>query len=110
LRRTRCGRLGQTEVGALADDLDAQIRAVDADGVIGLVAGVGVALALGLHIGADAAEIEQLGLRLQDRGHQLGRRDGLGLDLEQLAHFLRQRNALQARAKTPPPAEIFDLS
>ena len=35
--------LGQAEVAALADDLGAQVAAVDPDGVVGLVADVGVA-------------------------------------------------------------------
>ncbi len=36
--------LGEPEVAALADDLDAQVGAVDADRVVGLVADVGVRL------------------------------------------------------------------
>ncbi len=36
--------LGQAQVAALADDLDAQVRAVDPDRVVGLVADVGVGL------------------------------------------------------------------
>ena len=36
--------LGQPEVAALADDADPQLAAVDADGVVGLVADLGVGL------------------------------------------------------------------
>ena len=36
--------LGQAQVAALADDLDPQVLAVDADRVVGLVADVGVRL------------------------------------------------------------------
>ncbi len=50
--------LGQAEVGPLAHHLDPQVGAVDADGVIGLVAGLGLTLALGLHVGADATQIQ----------------------------------------------------
>ena len=62
------------EVGALADHLAAQLAAGDADGVVGAVAGRLVAFARGTHIGADAAEEQQIDLRLQDRLHQLLRR------------------------------------
>jgi hypothetical protein len=58
--------LGEAEVGALADDLDPHLAGVDAEGVGGLVADLGVGLGRGLHIGADAAEIEQFGRRLED--------------------------------------------
>ena len=67
VRRERdAAGLGQAEIGALADHLDAQLGAVDADGVVGLVADLGVGLGRRLHIGADAAEVEQLGRRLED--------------------------------------------
>ena len=75
-------RLGQTEVGTLADHLGAQFAAVDADGVIGLVADLGVGLVRCLHIGADAAEIEQFGRGQQDGLHQRRRIDDVVLDVE----------------------------
>ena len=49
-------------------------RAGDADRVVGAVADRVVGLGRGAHIGADAAEEEQVDRRLQDRVHQLGRR------------------------------------
>ena len=65
--------LGEAEVGALADHLAAQLAAVDAHRVVGLVADIELALGRGLHIGADAAEIEQFGAALEDGDDQLGR-------------------------------------
>ena len=57
--------LGEAEVAALADDPAAQLRAVDAHGVVGVVAGIGVRLIGRLDVGADAAVEEQV-----DRGAQ----------------------------------------
>ena len=59
--------LGEAEVAALADDLRAQLAAVDADGVVGAVADVGVRLRRRLDVGADAAVPEQVDRRAQDR-------------------------------------------
>ncbi len=59
--------LGDAEIGALADHLGPDFRGGDADGVVGAVADVGVALARGADIGADAAEPEQVDRRLEDR-------------------------------------------
>ena len=50
--------------------------------VVGAVAGVGVALARRLDVSADAAEPQQIDLRLEDRLDQLGGRQALGLDAE----------------------------
>ena len=77
--------LGEAEVAALADDLAAQLVAVDADRVVGLVAGVGVRLGGGLHVRADAAVPEQVDGRPQDRLDQLVGRQLLLLDAERLA-------------------------
>jgi hypothetical protein len=41
----RCAALGHAEVAALADHLAAQLAAVDAHGVVGAVADIGVGLA-----------------------------------------------------------------
>jgi hypothetical protein len=49
-------RLGDAEIGALADRLDAKIGGVDADGVVAGVADFLLAFASRFHIGADAAE------------------------------------------------------
>ena len=74
--------LGQAEIAALADDLAAQLLGVDADGVVGAVVGVGVALDGGLDVGADAAVPEEVDRRQQDRPDQLGRREMRGPDRE----------------------------
>ena len=58
--------LGEAQVGPLAHDLDPQLVGVDPQGVGALVADLGVGLGGRLHIGADAAEIEQFGRRLED--------------------------------------------
>ena len=63
--------LRDAEVAALADDAAAQLRAVDAHRVVGLVADVGVRLGRGLHVGADAAVQEQVDRRLQQRADHL---------------------------------------
>ena len=65
--------LGHAEVGAFADHLGAELGRRDAQRVVGAVAGLRVALARGAHVGADAAEPQQVGLALEDRAHQVGR-------------------------------------
>ena len=62
MRRLDAAALGHAEIGALADHLAVQIRADDADRVIGAVADLVVGLARSAHIGADAAEEQQIGL------------------------------------------------
>ena len=59
--------LGEPEVAALADDPAAEVGAVDAQRVVRLVADVGVGLGARLHVGADAAVVEQVDGRAQDR-------------------------------------------
>ena len=59
--------LGEPEVAALADDAAAQLGAVDAHGVVRLVADVGVAFGARLHERADAAVPQQVDRRTQDR-------------------------------------------
>ncbi len=88
--------LGQTEVAALADDLDAQVGAVDADDVVGLVTDVRVRLGRGLDVRTDAAVPQQVHRRLEDGLHQLGRRHlgDLALDTEGLADVRVDRDRL----------------
>src|SRR5204863_9489132 len=59
--------LGDGEVRALADRLDAQLRSIDPDRVVAGIADVGLALAFRLDVGADAAAPAQLGLAFPDR-------------------------------------------
>ena len=74
--------LRETEIAALDDDLAAQLRAVDAQRVVGAVADVGVGLGRALHVRADAAVIEQIHRRLQDRVDELRRRRLFGTHAE----------------------------
>ena len=86
--------LGHAQVGAFADHLAAQRLGVDAQGVVGAVADLQVALLLGLDVGADAAEPEQLDLAGQDRVDQLvGRHLVLG-QAEGRLHLGRDRHRL----------------
>ena len=66
-------QLGATEVAALADHLDPQRVPVDADGVVGAVADLGVGLGGRLDVGADAAVPQQVDRSQQDRVDELGR-------------------------------------
>ena len=81
-RRLDAAALGEAEIGALADHARPHLVAVDAQRIAGAVAGVGMAFARGLHVGADAAEIEQVDRRRQDRPHQVDRRHGRRLDAQ----------------------------
>ena len=102
--------LGEAEVAALADDAAAQLAAVDADAVVGLVADVGVRLGGRLHVGADAAVPEQVDGRAQDRADQLVGRQLLGLDRraprwtcgESGIDFARARVHAAARRRSAP--------
>ena len=69
--RLDAAALRHAEIGAFADHLAVQVRAGDADGVVGAVAGRLVALVRGADVGADAAEEQEVDLGLQDRLHQL---------------------------------------
>ena len=104
------GRLGDAEIGALADRLDAQVGGVDSDRVVGGVADLLLAFRLGLHIGADAAEPEEVDLGEQDGGDQGG-----GLDLSASMPSMKRTSGLSGidfwlRGKMPPPFEISALS
>jgi hypothetical protein len=102
--------LGHAEVGAFAHHPGPQLGAVDADRVVGLVAGIGVGLVARLHIGADAAEPQQVDLRPQDRAHQLGRRHPVAPVDAERARISATADRLGVRSKTPPPGEISALS
>ena len=93
-RRLDPAALGEAEIGALADDAGAQLVGVDAQRIVGAIAGVGLALARGLHVGADAAEIEQVDRRRQDGAHQVDRRHAGRLDAQHLPRLGRERDRL----------------
>ncbi len=89
--------LSEPEVAALADDAAAQIRAVHAHGVVGLVAGIRVAFGTGFDVGADAAVVEQVDGRAQDGADHLGRSQGDDSfrDPEPQPHLGRDRDGLR---------------
>ena len=87
LRGLDAAQLREAEVATLADDLAAQLAAVDAQGVVGAVAHLGMAFAAGLHIGADAAVVEQVHGCLQQCVHQLQRRQALGVNAQPFTHL-----------------------
>ena len=80
LRVLDAAELRAAEVAAFDDDLAAQLAAVDAQRVVGAVADLRVRLARRLHVGADAAVVEQVDRRLEDRVDELGRRQRVGGD------------------------------
>ena len=68
--------LGEPEVAALADDAASQLEAVDADGVVRLVADVGIAFGARLDERADAAVPQEVDGRTQQARDHLVRRQG----------------------------------
>ena len=91
-------QLGEAEVTALAHNLGAQILAVDAQGVVSLIANLCVGLGGGLHVGTDTAVVNQVDRCLEDGGNQLGRcelGDGL-VQVQNLAHLGGDFDGLQA--------------
>ena len=83
MRRLDAAALRHAEIGALAHHLAAQRAAGDADRIVDAVADLIVGLARGADIGADAAEPQQIGVELEDRGHHLLRRELLAVEPEQ---------------------------
>ena len=79
--------LGEAEVAAFADHLDAQLATVDAQGVVGLVHDIGVAFLLALHIGADAAVPQQVHRGLEQQLNQFVGGDGIAAAGGQRLHL-----------------------
>src|SRR5271163_2130250 len=96
LRRLYSAALGHAEIGSLADNLRAHLRAGDADRVVRSVAHFGVRLGGGAYISADTAEPQQLDLGLEDRVHHLGRRRGVAGQAQCSLRLRRQRDRLGA--------------
>ena len=71
------GALRHSKVRAFADDLRPQCVGVDTQAVVGTVACIAVTLEGGLHIGADAAEPEQIDVLAQQRLDQFLRASGV---------------------------------
>ena len=74
---------------------------VDPDGVVVLVADVGVRLGRRLDVGADPAVPEQVHRRPEDRADELVRRERLRVDVEGPAHLVRQRHGLGRPGEHP---------
>ena len=72
-RRLDPPALGEAQVAALGHHAAAQLAAVDAHRVVRAVADVGVRLARGLDVGADAAVVEQVDGRAQRNPNELRR-------------------------------------
>ena len=103
--------LRHAEIGALADHLAFEIPAGDADRIVGAIARRIVALVGCAHIGADAAEPEQIDRHFQDRIHDQLRRRAAGLSGRAAPAFPADSGiSLAEREKTPPPLEIRLLS
>ena len=91
-------QLGEAEVTALANNLGAQVLAVDAQCVVSLVAHLCVGLGGSLHVGTDTAVVNQVDRCLEDGRNQLGRcqlGDGL-VQAQYLAHLGGDLDGLQA--------------
>ena len=96
LRVLDAAELRAAEVAALDEHLAAQLAAVDAQRVVGAVADLRVRLGRRLDVGADAAVVEQVDRRLQDRVDELGRRQRVGGDRERRLDLRRDRDRLRA--------------
>ena len=83
-----------------------RLLAVDADRVVEPVLRLGLGLARGLDVGADAAVPEQVDRRLEDGVHQLVGRQALGLDAQHRARLGRQRDRL-GRARPDAAAALI---
>ena len=86
--------LGHAEVRALADHLAVQLGGVQAQRVVGAIAGVLVAFIARLDVGADAAEPEQLHLGPEHGGDKPMWGDPILAQIEQFLHFRRDWNRL----------------
>ena len=104
--------LGEAEIAALADGPAPQLGAVDAHRVVRLVAHVGVGLGARLHVGADAAVVEQVDGARRIARDQLGRcaRGDGRVDVEACPHLVGDRDRLRRARYTPPPFEISAAS
>ena len=79
--------LCEAQIGAFTHHLASEFRRIDADGVIGLVAGVCMALGGGFHIGSDAAQIQQLHPGLENGPDQVQGRQLVVLQVQHSLHL-----------------------
>ena len=94
------------EIGAFADHLGAHLGAGHADGIIDAVADRVITLDCGAHIGADAAEEQEIDRRFEDRVHDLAAGSFSPWQSERACACGRERDLLQRSRETPPPVEI----
>ena len=88
--------LRAAQIGPFAHHLDVKVAPVDPQRIVGRVANRGVVFGLALHIGADPAEPQKVGLGGQDRAHQRLGLDVFALQPQHRAHFGGERDLLQA--------------
>ena len=106
-RRLDPPALRHAEIGALSDHLGGDLAAGHPDGVIGAVADRVVGLGRGAHIGADAAEEQEIDRRLEDGVHQLAAASPCPRREPSSACACGDSAiSLRVRENTPPPSEI----
>ena len=82
--------LRHAEVGALADHPGVDLGCRHPQGIVGAIAHLLVPLGRGPHIGADAAEPEQVRPALENGAHQLGRGNARRIETEQRLHLVAE--------------------
>ena len=82
-------KLRAAEIAAFGHHLATEIVAVDAQRIVRAIADLRVRLAFCLDVRADAAVVNQIDRRLQDRIDELGRRHRFGLDRERFRDLRR---------------------
>jgi len=93
-RRLDAPALREAEVAAFGHHLAAQRVAVDAQGIVGAVTDIGMRLAAGLDVGADAAVVEKVDRGPEDRAHEFGGAQPLGRDAQHALRLRRDRDRL----------------
>jgi len=110
-RRLDAAALRHAEIGALSDHPALQLGPADADRVIGAIADGIIGLGRGPHIGADAAEPEQVDRHFENGLHHLLRIGLVGLQPQRASAPPATALFPWPRVEnTPPPFEMMDLS
>ena len=84
------------EVTAFGDHFAAQLAAIDAERVVRTIADLRVRFASRFHVCPDAAVVQEIDGRLEDRADELGRRHDLGPDRQCLCNLGADGNRLRA--------------
>ena len=77
--------LRKAKVAAFADDLDAQLVGIDTQVVVAAIVGVLMTLAARFDVGTDAAVVEKVSRRFENKVHQFGRRHLFSLNAKPFA-------------------------